>query len=108
MSALEAVVSNQKDTIEGLEAELAKALGVESIHAEQFLSQQSSKNVVESKKAHDEKTRLTHEVSQLKQLLDRYNGSLTLLRQSLSTLWPLKTKRSHPAITLEGRKILKL
>jgi len=71
LSALEAVVSNHKDTIEGLEAELAKALGVESIHAEQFLSQQSSKNVVESKKAHDEKTRLSHEVSQLKQLLDR-------------------------------------
>ena len=71
MSALEAVVSNHKDTIEGLEAELAKALGVESIHAEQFLSQQSSKNVVESKKAHDEKTRLSQEVSQLKQLLDR-------------------------------------
>ena len=71
LSALEAVVSNHKDTIEGLEAELAKALGVESIHAEQFLSQQSSKNVVESKKAHDEKTRLSQEVSQLKQLLDR-------------------------------------
>lgn len=71
LTALEKVVSNHKETIEGLETELAKAIGVEAIHAEQFLQQQSSKSVVETRKVQDEKARLAKEVADLRSQLDK-------------------------------------
>ena len=71
VNALEKVVANHKDTIEELEVVLAKALGFETFHAQQFLRQQSSKNAAENKKHQDEKAKLTKEVEELQNELDK-------------------------------------
>ena len=60
--------TTHRETIEALETELAKALGVEAIHADQFLQ---SRSVVETKKAHDEKAKLAEQVAHLKSQLDK-------------------------------------
>merc|ERR1719376_1024887 len=72
LTALEKVVDNHKETIEALEAELAKVLGVEVIHAQQFLEQQSSKSHNEAvADLQNRNLELSHDVADLKTRLEK-------------------------------------